>query len=114
MQVYYLEIVTPDVDSVCATYAQLHLVSFSEPETGLGNARTATLQDGGMIGVREPMHETEEPVVRPYLLVEDVEAAAKAAVESGAEIAHPPMELPGHGTFAIFIQGNIHHGLWQR
>ena len=28
--------------------------------------------------------------------------------------AHPPMELPDHGTFAIFIQGGIHHGLWQR
>jgi hypothetical protein len=34
-------------------------------------------------------------------------------VEAGAEIAHPPMELPGHGTFAIVIQGGIHHGLWQ-
>jgi hypothetical protein len=52
--------------------------------------------------------------VRPYLLVDDVEAAAAAAVEAGGEIAHPPMELPGHGTFAIFIQGGIHHGLWQR
>ena len=59
------------------------------------------------------MHETEEPVVRPYLLVDDVEAAAKAAAAAGGEIAHPPMELPGHGTFAIYIQGGIHHGLWQ-
>ena len=42
-----------------------------------------------------------------------VEAAAKAAEAAGAEIAHPPMELPGHGTFAIYIQGGIHHGLWQ-
>jgi len=23
------------------------------------------------------------------------------------------MEIPGHGTFAIFIQGGSHHGLWQ-
>ena len=60
-----------------------------------------------------PMHETEEAVVRPYLLVDDIEAAATAAVEQGGEIAHPPMELPGHGTFAIFIQGGVHHGLWQ-
>ncbi len=87
MQVYYLEIVTTDVDAVCATYAQLHGVSFSEPEAGLGNARTASLSDGGKIGVRAPMHEAEEPVVRPYLLVDDIEAAAKAAVESGGEIA---------------------------
>ena len=30
-----------------------------------------------------------------------------------SEVAHPPMEIPGHGTFAIYIQGGIHHGLWQ-
>ncbi len=113
MQVYYLEFVTPDVDAVMATYARLHGVSFSEPEAALGNARTAALADGGRLSVRAPMHETELPVVRPYLLVDDIQAAVAAAVEAGAEIAHPPMELPGHGTFAIFIQGGLHHGLWQ-
>lgn len=113
MQVQYLEIVTPDVDAVCATYAQLYGVTFSEPEAGLGNARTAALSDGGKLGVRAPMHESEQPVVRPYVLVDDIEEAVKAATAAGAEIAHPPLELPGHGTFAIFIQGGIHHGLWQ-
>jgi hypothetical protein len=34
-------------------------------------------------------------------------------VNSGAEIAHPPMEIPGHGKFAIYVQGGVHHGLWQ-
>jgi predicted enzyme related to lactoylglutathione lyase len=114
MQVEYLEIVTKDVDAVCATYAKLHGVTFSEPDPGLGNARTAALANGGLVGVRAPMHETEEPVVRPYLLVDDADAAVKAAEMAGAEIAHPAMEIPGHGTFAIFIQGGIHHGLWQR
>ena len=113
MQIHYLEIVTPDIDAVCATSEQLHSVSFGEPQAGLGNARTAALANGGLIGVRAAMHETEEPVVRPYLLVDDVEAAAEAAAAAGGEIAHPPMELPGHGTFAIYIQGGIHHGLWQ-
>ncbi len=98
---------------MCATYEQLHGVSFGEPEAGLGNSRTAALANGGLIGVRAPLHEAEEPVVRPYLLVDDVEAAAKAATAAGGEIAHPPMELPGHGTFAIYVQGGIHHGLWQ-
>ncbi|MDH3255262.1 MAG: hydroxylase [Acidobacteriota bacterium] len=113
MKIHYLEIVTPDVDAVCASYAQLHGVTFSDPEPGLGGARTAPLSEGGLVGVRAPMHESEEPVVRPYVLVDDVEAAAKAAVEAGAEIAHPPMEIPGHGTFAILIQGGVQHGLWQ-
>jgi len=114
MRVHYLEIVTKDVDAVCATQEQLHGVSFSAPDAGLGGARTTALPDGGMLGVRAPMHETEEPVVRPYLLVDDIEAAVKTAVAAGAEIAHPPLELPGHGTFAIYTQGGIHQGLWQR
>ena len=113
MQIQYLEIVTPNVDAVCATYERVHGVRFGEPEAGLGNARTAALAGGGRIGVRAPMHETEAPVVRPYLLVDDVEAAATTASEAGGEIAHPPLELPGHGTFAIYIQGGIHHGLWK-
>ena len=113
MKVHYLEIVTPDVDGVCANYAQLHGVRFSDPEAALGNARTATLSDGGMVGVRAPMHESEDPVVRPYWLVDDIDAAIDAAAEAGGEIAHPPLEIPGHGRFAIFIQGGVHHGLWQ-
>ena len=113
MRIYYLEIVTPDVDAVCAAYAAVHGVNFGPPVAGLGNARTAALPGGGLVGVRAPMHETEEPVVRPYWLVDDIEAAVAAAVEHGAVVAHPPLEIPGHGTFAIYIQGGIHHGLWQ-
>ncbi len=113
MRVHYLEIVTQEVDATCATYAQLHGVTFGEGDPSLGNARRAALANGGMIGVRAPMHESEEPVVRPYLLVEDIDSAVAAAVKAGGEIAHPPMEIPGHGKFAIYIQGGIHHGLWQ-
>lgn len=113
MQIHYLEIVTKQVDAVCAAYAAAIGVQFGKPDAGLGNARTAALPGGGLAGVRAPMHETEEPVVRPYWLVDDIEAAVAAAVEAGGEVAHPPMEIPGHGTFAIYIQGGIHHGLWQ-
>ena len=113
MQVHYLEIVTQDVDATCASYEQVHGVKFSEEDAGLGNARTAALAGGGLIGVRAPMHEAEAPVVRPYLLVDDIEAAVEAAKSGGAVIAHPPLEIPGRGTFAIYIQGGIQHGLWQ-
>ena len=114
MQIQYLEIVTTEVDAVCATYAAANGVQFGEPDAGLGNVRTAALPGGGLVGVRAPMHEAEEPVVRPYWLVDDIEAAVAAAVEAGGEVAHPPTEIPGHGTFAIYIQGGIHHGLWKR
>jgi predicted enzyme related to lactoylglutathione lyase len=113
MNVHYLEIVTPEADAVCATYAAVHGVEFGSEDPSLGNARTAPMPGGGMIGVRAPMHESELPVVRPYWLVDDIEAAWGTAIESGAQEAHPPMEIPGHGSFAIYVLGGIHHGLWQ-
>lgn len=111
--IQYLEIVTPKVDETCAALGKVHGVTFSEPVPNLGNARTATMKDGGRIGVRGPMRPDEEPVVRPYILTKDIEAAVKAAQEAGAEIAMPAMEIPGEGKFAIYILGGIDHGLWQ-
>lgn len=110
LQIGYLEIVTPEVDATCATYAAQHGVAFSEPVAMLGGARIATLADGRMLGVRGPMRPDEAPIVRPYWLVDDIEAA----VATGAEVAMGATQLPGVGTFAITIQGGVNHGLWQR
>lgn len=112
MKVHYLEIVTPSVDETCDALAKAHGATFSEPVAELGNARTAKLKDGGRIGVRAPMGE-EQPVVRPYVLVDDIHTAVKAAKASGAEMLMPTTEIPGHGTFAIYYLGKIEHGLWQ-
>ena len=113
MKIHYLEIVTPDVEAACALYASMYRVTFGEAEPYLGGARTAKLDNGGMLGVRAPMRDTEQPVVRPYVLVEDIKASVEAAATSGAEIAMEPMEIPGYGQFAIVIQGGIDLGLWQ-
>ena len=113
IKVHYLEIVTAKVDGTCLALGNAHGVTFGEPIAEFGNARTTNLRDGGIIGVRAPMRETEQPVVRPYLLVDDIEAAIKAAESAGGKVAMPPMEIPGHGTFATWILGGIEHGLWQ-
>jgi uncharacterized protein len=42
MRIQYLDIVTKDVDAVCAAYSLANEVQFGEPDPGLGNARTAT------------------------------------------------------------------------
>ena len=113
LQIQYLEIVTPSVKETIDALEAAHGVTFGEPVAEFGNARTAQLTGGGRIGVRAPMRETEEPVVRPYVLVDNIEAAVRAAEEAGAQVAMPPMEIPGQGTFAIYILGGIQHGLWQ-
>jgi len=114
MQIYYLEIVTKEVDAVCGAYAASNGVKFSQPDVALGNARTAPMPGGGLVGVRAPMRETEAPAVRPYWLVDDIESAVAAAVKAGGVIAVPPTKIPGHGTFAIYLQGGIDHGFWQK
>lgn len=113
MQIHYLEIVTTDVDAVCTLYSQVHGVTFGEADQSLGGARTARLAGGALMGIRAPLNDGERPVVRPYILVEDIEAAVSAAEESGARISLPPMEIPGHGTCAILFHGEIETGLWQ-
>jgi len=111
--VQYLEIVSSDVDATCSVLSKTHGVTFGEPEAGLGNARTASLEGGGRIGVRAPMAEHEGPIVRPYVLVDDIEAAIEAAEAAGGEFAMRATEIPGHGTFAIYFLGGTQFGLWE-
>jgi len=113
MKVYYLEIVSHDVDAVCNAYEIAHSISFSEPDALLGGARTCMLPNDSIVGIRGPLRDTEEPVVRPYWLVDDIEQVVAKLEAVGAKIAMPPMEIPGRGKFAIYILGSNDHGLWQ-
>jgi len=47
MKIHYLEIVTREVDAVCAAYTAALGVHFGRPDAGLGNARTAALPGAG-------------------------------------------------------------------
>ncbi|MEM1182718.1 MAG: hydroxylase, partial [Acidobacteriota bacterium] len=105
MKIFYLEIVTAAADETVNALEKTHGVTFGDAVPELGNARTADLKDGGKISVRAPLRDDEGPVVRPYILVEDIQGAIKAAEEAGATVALPPMEIPGQGLFAIYILG---------
>ncbi|MGH1539233.1 MAG: VOC family protein [Arenicella sp.] len=113
MQVHYLEVVTPNVEQVCTSYSQTMNVSFSDAVAELGGARTVPLSNGGMLGIRAPMHDAEEPTTRPYYLVDDIEKAVNEAAKTGAKIAVPPMEIPGRGKCAIIMFGFVQSGFWQ-
>ena len=90
-----------------------HGICFGAEDSSLGGARVLSLPDGSIVGVRAPLHESETPVVRPYWLVDNIESALAEAGKQGADVIHPPLEIPGRGTFAIYIQGSVQHGLWQ-
>ncbi len=114
MAVHYLEIVSNDADTLTALYQRVHGLSFAPPDPDLGQARVATQADGGLVGIRRPLAAHEQPIIRTYLAVEDIQQAVETAEESGAIIAYPPTRQGNRGTFAIVIQGKVEHGLWQR
>ncbi len=111
---HYLEIVTPDVDSVCDLYARTAAAQFEAPVESLGGARVASLPGGARLGIRAPLRDDEGPLWRIYLQVDDLAAAVSAARDVGAKIALERMSLgDGHGHIAIVIHGGVEHGLWQ-
>ena len=114
VDLHFLEIVTPEMDATIELLSELHGVTFSDPQLHFGNSRLATLKGGGRVSVRKPMHDAEQPAVRPYVLVDDVEAAFEAATKAGGQAMVPPMEIPGEGRFALFLLGGIEHGVWER
>ncbi len=111
--VYYLEIVTPDVEAACRLYGKAYGWRFDAKGPEWGNSFVATLPNGSLCGIRAPMHEQEKPVVRTYLRVADLKAAVEEARKQGAAIALESMEIPGQGTIAIYVHGGIEQGLWQ-
>lgn len=113
MNVHYLEIVTEDVDGICAMYEEMHGVSFGQKEAELGHARVAKLPNGNLVGVRAPLADHETPITRAYVAVDDIEVATKRAAERGAVVAYPPTKQGTWGTFAIVIHAGVQHGLWQ-
>ena len=113
MTVRYLEIVSKDVDREIEILEAQRGIKFGDPVAALGGARTAAFGNGTTIGVRAPMHDAEEAVARPYFLTETLQETLDAAVAKGAELAVPPMELPGQGTIALYFVDGIQYGLWQ-
>jgi len=100
MGVHYLEIVCTDVAAHCAALEAIHGLSFGAEVPDLGQARVAERPDGGLLGVRAPLAEHEEPIVRAYTAVEDIEQATQAA--EAAVAALPGVEkaigiLTAHG-----------------
>jgi predicted enzyme related to lactoylglutathione lyase len=114
MAVHYLEIVSNDADTLTGLYQRMHGLSFGPPDPDLGQARVATQADGTLVGIRKPLAAHEQPIMRSYLAVGDLQQAVKEAEQHGATVAYPPTPQGQRGTFAIVIQGNVQHGLWQR
>ena len=114
MRIHYLEIVCSDTTGQCAALEQVHGVSFGSPVEDLGNARIAEASDGSLIGVRAPLAEHEQPIVRNYYEVDDIVKAVEEAEAAGGVIAFGPTRIGETGNWAIYFFDGIQLGLWQR
>lgn len=112
--VHYVEIVSSDVDPLVGLYQSTQGLSFGSPDPDLGQARVASLPDGTLLGIRKPLAAHEQPIVRTYFAVDDIQQAVKKAEAHGAMVAYPPTRQGQRGMFAILIQGGVQLGLWQR
>jgi predicted enzyme related to lactoylglutathione lyase len=113
MSIHYLEIVSDDVDALAAFYERIDGLSFGPPDPDLGQARVATRSDGTLVGIRKPLAAHEQPIMRAYFAVDDIQQATKQAEQAGATVAYPPTRQGQRGTFAIVFHGGVQHGLWQ-
>ena len=113
MRVHYLEFVCDDVAGQCAALEVAHALSFGAAVPELGNARVAEGPDGTRVGVRAPLADHEQPIIRPYLAVDDIALAISQAESKGAMVAYPPTQQGDTGTWAIYILGDLQVGLWQ-
>jgi len=114
MPVHYLEIVCRDVAKQCSALERIHGLSFGPAAADLGQARVADAPGGTRVGVRAPLAEHEQPIIRTYLAVDDMTAAVAEAEAAGAVVAYPPTRQGDTGTWAIYILGELQIGLWQR
>jgi predicted enzyme related to lactoylglutathione lyase len=114
MRVHYLEVVCHDVAAQCAALERLHGLSFGPAVAELGQARVAEAPNGSLIGVRAPLAQHEQPIIRAYLEVKDIARAVEEAEAAGAAIAYPPTQQGDTGTWAIYVLGDVQIGLWQR
>jgi predicted enzyme related to lactoylglutathione lyase len=103
--VEYLEIVTNDVDAVTALYQRIHVLSFGPSGPDLAHARVATRVDGTLVGIRKSLAAHEQPIIRTYLTVEDIQQAVNKADDSGATIAYRPTRQGTRGTLQSRFMG---------
>lgn len=113
-RIHYLEIVCRDVSAQCAALERIHGLTFGPAVADLGQARVTEASDGCLIGVRAPLAEHEQPIMRTYVEVEDIVRALQEAEAAGAVVAYPPTQQGDTGIWAIYFLGDVQFGLWQR
>jgi predicted enzyme related to lactoylglutathione lyase len=111
----HVELNTTDIGKAKSFYSTLFGWQLRDEE--MGNDVTYTMIDvgegtgGGMMTHPIP---GAPSVWLPYVLVDDINAATEKARSLGAQVVREPMEVPGAGWLAIFLDPTgAALGMWQ-
>jgi predicted enzyme related to lactoylglutathione lyase len=102
----WTELMTRDIEGAKKFYGEVLGWEMEDMPMGEGQPYTVLKAGGAGVGGIMPMPESVPQHVPPhwaaYVTVEDVDATAKKAEQSGATVIVPPTDIPNVGRFCTF------------
>jgi predicted enzyme related to lactoylglutathione lyase len=102
---YWNELWTPDAKKALAFYEGVF--GYTHDAMDMGPQGTYYLlkgRDGAMRGgLMQSQEKKTPPMWLPYVRVADCDASAEKAKQLGAQVVHPPTDIPDVGRFAVLI-----------
>ncbi len=111
----WVDLTTPDLQATIRFYEGLFgwtSETASEEEYG---GYTTFFKDGKAVAAASPpMGDAQPPVWTTYFAIDNIEGATKLVQDAGGAVLMEPMEVPPHGTMAVFADptGGV-FAMWQ-
>ena len=98
------ELMTPDANAALAFYEKV----FGYTHTSMnmaegGQYHLLKIGDTQRAGLMQPSNRQTPPLWLPYVAVADCDASAAKAQGLGAQLMHPPTDIPDIGRFAVLL-----------
>lgn len=101
----YVDIGSPDPDATGAFYSALLGWTVEDLGPDAGGYRMARIDGADVAGIG-PQQAPGPPFWTTYVSVDDVDATAKKVEAAGGSVLAPPMDIPGGGRIAVFMDPN--------
>ena len=110
----WVDLATSDIDAASAFYADLLGWEIMEGNAETGGYRQALLEGRPVAGLMPVMDASMPTMWTQYLKASDEDALAARAVELGATLIVPPMDVMSFGRMAVLLDPTgAGFGLWQ-
>jgi predicted enzyme related to lactoylglutathione lyase len=101
----YVDIGSPDPAATAAFYSALFGWSVDDLGPDAGGYRMARIEGDDVAGIG-PQQSPGPPYWTTYFTVDDVDLTAKKVESAGGSVLAPPMDIPGGGRIAVFMDVN--------